>query len=93
MQVWLIIPRLGIEACAPNVSKNVVLRTPDQCGIPRPVTQRQSSASQCCEQSKIQTVVRMDQSVQSVLLTVGLGVIPFSAVIDCIGSQPEGDSE
>eukprot|EP00971_Amphidinium_carterae_P255409 5070402-Amphidinium_carterae.1 len=39
-----------------------------------------SSVSQCCEQCKIQTIARIDHSVQSVQ-SVGLGVIPLSAVI------------
>eukprot|EP00971_Amphidinium_carterae_P103798 2055311-Amphidinium_carterae.1 len=37
--------------------------------------------TQCCEQDKIQTIVRMDQSVHSMLLTMSLGVIPLIAVI------------
>eukprot|EP00971_Amphidinium_carterae_P183133 3634168-Amphidinium_carterae.2 len=45
------------------------------------------------QNSEIQTVVRMDQSVQSVLLIACMGVVPFSAVIALGVSQKSHNSE
>eukprot|EP00971_Amphidinium_carterae_P351951 6492355-Amphidinium_carterae.1 len=40
------------------------------------------SLSELCEQSEIQTVVRMDQPLQSMLLIACVGVIPLRAVVE-----------